>query len=51
MGWTHYSNYYYLLFFSTISVAPGDSGGNIPVRGGTDIFIFPNRHQFVWLTF
>lgn len=29
-----YSNYYYLLFFSTIRDAPIDSDGNVPVRGG-----------------
>lgn len=46
-----YSNYYYLLFWSTISAALGDSGGNVPVRGGTVIFIFLKRHRFVWLTF
>lgn len=46
-----YSNYYYLLFLSTISAALGDSGGNVPVRGGTVIFIFLKRHRFVWLTF
>lgn len=46
-----YSNYYYLLFFCTISVASGDFGENVWVRRGTVIFMFPNRHRFVWLTF
>lgn len=36
----NYFNYYYLLFFSIISVVSGDFSGNVLVRGGIVIFIF-----------